>query len=300
MTTDRLLFQSTALSKKRNALWVAVFIALFVHGVFILGVKGIDTTQHEPSPQSLDITLINAPIPMESVPKKADFLAQENQLGAGQAIKKLEVPQQVHQNKAVPEVKPVKKLVPEKTQPVKDNNLQGTQKNKVNPVSAPKSEIKTQPPVAVEPKKSSFTAESLQQQLAELGTEIRQNQPSAEQTRAKFVDTVSTHKYVAAQYLKDWESKVERTGNLNYPEIANKKDFSGTLTLEVWINMDGSIKNIRINKSSGYPELDEAAKKIVYMSAPFPALPLDLRKEIDVLGITRVWKFSDESGLVTQ
>ena len=64
--------------------------------------------------------------------------------------------------------------------------------------------------------------------------------------------------------------------------------------------MDGSIKNIRINKSSGYPELDEAAKKIVYMSAPFPALPLDLRKEIDVLGITRVWKFSDESGLVTQ
>ena len=100
--------------------------------------------------------------------------------------------------------------------------------------------------------------------------------------------------------MKDWENKVERTGNLNYPEAASKKNFSGTLTMDVGINADGSVYSIRINKSSGNPELDEAAKKIVRMSAPFPPLPLDLRKEVDVLVITRVWKFSDESGLVTQ
>ena len=145
-----------------------------------------------------------------------------------------------------------------------------------------------------------LTAESLQQQLMQLGSEIRQSQPSAEQTKIKFINSVSTHKYVAAQYMKDWENKVERTGNLNYPEAASKKNFSGTLTMDVGINADGSVYSIRINKSSGNPELDEAAKKIVRMSAPFPPLPLDLRKEVDVLVITRVWKFSDESGLVTQ
>jgi protein TonB len=100
--------------------------------------------------------------------------------------------------------------------------------------------------------------------------------------------------------MKDWENKVEHTGNLNYPEVALKKGYSGSLTMDVGVNADGSIYSIRIGKSSGNVELDEAAKKIVRMSAPFASLPLDLRKEVDVLVITRVWKFSDESGLVTQ
>jgi protein TonB len=70
--------------------------------------------------------------------------------------------------------------------------------------------------------------------------------------------------------------------------------------MDVGIKADGSIYSIRINKSSGNPELDDAAIKIVRMSAPFPPLPLDLTKELDVLVITRVWKFSDESGLITR
>lgn len=72
-------------------------------------------------------------------------------------------------------------------------------------------------------KKPQLTAESLQQQLKQLGTEIRESQASADQSKIKFVDSVKAHKYVAAQYMKDWESKVERTGNLNYPEVATKK-----------------------------------------------------------------------------
>ena len=122
---------------------------------------------------------------------------------------------------------------------------------------------------------------------------------AAEQTKIKFVDSVSAHKYVAAQYMKDWEDKVERTGNLNYPEVAAKKNFSGTLTMDVGIKADGSIYSIRINQSSGNPALDEAAKRIVRMSAPFAPLPVELLKELDVLVITRVWKFSDESGMTS-
>ena len=57
---------------------------------------------------------------------------------------------------------------------------------------------------------------------------------------------------------------------------------------------------MRIRKSSGYPALDEAAKRIVRVSAPFPPLPKDLLQELDVLVITRVWKFSDETGLHTR
>ncbi|MGZ8144487.1 MAG: TonB family protein, partial [Methylosarcina sp.] len=73
-----------------------------------------------------------------------------------------------------------------------------------------------------------------------------------------------------------------------------------TLSMDVGIKVDGSIYSMRIRKSSGIPELDEAAKNIVKMSAPFAPLPLELQKELNVLVITRVWKFSDESGMTTR
>jgi protein TonB len=148
--------------------------------------------------------------------------------------------------------------------------------------------------------KPRLSPELLQQQISQLGSDIRKQTMETSSQRVKFIDSVSASKAIAAQYLKDFESKVERTGNMNYPEVAMQKDFSGTLTMDVGIKADGSVYSIRINQSSGNSALDEAAKKIVRMSAPFPALPTDLLKELDVLIITRVLRFSDQSGITTQ
>jgi periplasmic protein TonB len=145
-----------------------------------------------------------------------------------------------------------------------------------------------------------ISAAMLQQQIADAAMETTRQPASAKQTKTKSVSQVSANKSVAAQYKHDWESKVERIGNLNYPEAASKPGFSSTLTMDVGIRVDGTIDSIRITKSSGNPELDEAAIKIVRMCAPFPPLPAALRNELDILLITRVWKFTDESGLVTQ
>jgi protein TonB len=145
-----------------------------------------------------------------------------------------------------------------------------------------------------------ISAAALQQQISEQAIQSTQRPASAEQTKTKSVSQVSANKSVAAQYKRDWETKVERIGNLNYPEAASKPGFSATLTMDVGIKADGSIDSIRITQTSGIPELDEAAKKIVRMSAPFPPLPNALRNELDILLITRVWKFTDESGLITQ
>jgi protein TonB len=105
---------------------------------------------------------------------------------------------------------------------------------------------------------------------------------------------------LAAQYVRDWEDKVERTGNLNYPAAASKSGASQTLTMDVGINADGSIYSMRIVRSSGNTALDEAAKHIVKMSAPFAELPVELLKEVNVLVVTRVWKFSDETGMTAR
>ena len=99
--------------------------------------------------------------------------------------------------------------------------------------------------------------------------------------------------------MKDWESKVERTGNLNYPEAARKKNFAGSLSMDVGIQADGGIYSIRITKSSGNQALDDAAKRIVRLSAPFAELPTELLEELDVLVIPRIWNFSDETGTIS-
>ncbi|MFZ9610172.1 MAG: energy transducer TonB [Methylococcales bacterium] len=288
------------LTNKKNSLLIALFVAAIVHITLVMGIK-FSTKQPEKINKSIDITLVNSVI--TDIPEKPDFLAQENQLGAGEVAKKQEAPAQnvSSSSKQIAQEQPLKKIVPEKSKPSEKSKpkvvpkIITQQKSKKTVVTSSKVAETSEAE-----KKPQLTAESLQQQLKQLGTEIRESQASADQSKIKFVDSVKAHKYVAAQYMKDWESKVERTGNLNYPEVATKKNFSGTLTMDVGINADGSIYSIRINKSSGNPELDEAAKKIVRMSAPFPPLPLDLRKELDVLVITRVWKFSDESGLVTR
>ncbi len=282
----------TSLPNSNKLLWFALLVAVVVHIALILGIN-FTSVQPEKINKSIDITLVNTSV--KSVPEKADFLAQDNQLGAGQETKKPEPPEQKQVIKESTPAKQIKKTAPEESQPKVAKKVITQERVKKANISSSKDAVVSQ----VE-EKPQLTAESLQQQLAQLGTEIRQSQPSADQTKIKFVDSVSTHKYVAAQYMKDWESKVERTGNLNYPEAAAKKNFSGTLTMDVGIKADGNIYSIRINKSSGNPELDEAAIKIVRMSAPFPPLPLDLTKELDVLVITRVWKFSDESGLITR
>jgi protein TonB len=292
--TNKAIFVPSATLSNNDSLLIAIFVAVIVHIVLVLGMN-FTTPQPEKINKSINITLINTPV--KKAPEKANFLAQDNQLGAGELTKKPDPPAQKLPSQGNSQVKEIKKIAPdpEESKSKVAQKIITQQKAEKKTVTASKPEVVSQPE-----KRPQLTAESLQQQIAQLGTEIRQSQPSAEQTKIKFIDSVSAHKYVAAQYMKDWESKVERTGNLNYPEAAAKKNFSGTLTMDVGINADGSIYSIRINRSSGNSALDEAAKQIVRMSAPFAPLPLELRKELDVLVITRVWKFSDESGLVTR
>ncbi|MDI1276040.1 energy transducer TonB [Methylobacter sp.] len=292
MRGNQVMFDPPAPLSNNDSLLIALFLAAVIHVVIGLGIN-FTAPQPEQVSRSIDITLVN--MPTQKAPEKAQLLAQENQLGAGEQSKKPEPPPQQLPSQGNNPAKQVKKSEPEHSEPKAAKKLitQKKAEKKIVTASKPDTGQRTE-------KHPQLTAEMLQQQIAQLGTEIRLNQQTAEQTKIKFVDSVSAHKYVAAQYMKDWEDKVERTGNLNYPEVAAKKNFSGTLTMDVGIKADGSIYSIRINQSSGNPALDEAAKKIVRMSAPFAPLPVELQKELDVLVITRVWKFSDESGMTSR
>jgi protein TonB len=299
--TSRTLFEPTA-SSGNDAILVFLFVAAALHILLILGVD-FSAPKPQEFKRSIEITLVDTPA--KKAPKQAKMLAQENQVGAGaQDIKPKPQAQKIANEGNTSQSKHLTKAEPEPQQshpkPKVQKKVITQQKAEKKIAEAVEKPTPEKEPAVEQRRRPILTAEALQEQITQLGTEIRDSQLSGEQSKIKFVSMVSAHKYLAAQYLKDWENKVERMGNRNYPEVASKRNFSATLTMDVGINADGSIYSIRINKSSGIPELDEAAKNIVRMSAPFAPLPQDLLKELNVLVITRVWKFSDESGITTR
>ena len=108
--------------------------------------------------------------------------------------------------------------------------------------------------------------------------------------RKKFIGA-RTEEYRFAQYIEDWRQKVERIGTLNYPEAARGKLY-GSLVLSVSINHDGSLNRVDINRSSGYKVLDDAARRIVQMASPYSPFPPEIRRDTDILEITRTWYFT--------
>lgn len=114
--------------------------------------------------------------------------------------------------------------------------------------------------------------------------------------------SAATKEFAAAAYMKAWEMKVERIGNMNYPQEARQKGLNGSLMLSVDINPDGSVPagGIVISRSSGHSVLDEAAVRIVRLGAPYSAIPEDVLRDNDMLTIIRTWKFETGHGLSTR
>ncbi len=103
-----------------------------------------------------------------------------------------------------------------------------------------------------------------------------------------------------ALYLEAWRQKVERIGNMNYPQAARNQKLYGKLQLTVSIRSDGSIEGITIDKSSGSKVLDNAAINIVRLASPYSKFSPQMRKTTDILGITRTWTFTNEDALYTK
>jgi len=132
--------------------------------------------------------------------------------------------------------------------------------------------------------------------MAALSAEIQNRlETRAERPRRQYV-TASTREFKYATYMEAWRLKVERVGNLNYPEAARQQNLSGSLILEVALKPDGAVHDIIIRKSSGYKILDDAAIRIVRLAAPFAPFPDNIREETDILHITRTWQFLDNKG----
>jgi len=133
---------------------------------------------------------------------------------------------------------------------------------------------------------------NLQAQIA------RRTQAYQERPRKRFIGA-NAREYRFAQYEEDWRAKIERVGTVNYPAEARGKLY-GTLRLTVTIRPDGSVDSIDLDRTSGLKILDQAAFRIVQMAGPFAAFPESIRKDTDLLVITRTWYFAQGDKVWTE
>lgn len=128
-------------------------------------------------------------------------------------------------------------------------------------------------------------------EMASLNAEINQRlKQYAERPKRKWI-TARTRQHNYAAYMEAWRQKVERIGNLNYPDEARRRKLSGNLLLDVALNPDGTVNEINLRRSSGERVLDDAAVRIVKLGAPYARFPKSIREEIDILHIERTWQF---------
>jgi protein TonB len=146
-----------------------------------------------------------------------------------------------------------------------------------------------EPPAPVEVTGQDLAARALA--MARLEAQIaRQIEEYNKRPRKQFIGARAAEVRFA-QYVEDWRQKIERVGNLNYPSDARGRIY-GSLRVTVSIKSDGSVESIEIDRPSGYQVLDRAAEKIVRLASPYAPFPADIKKDTDILVITRTWIFA--------
>ena len=277
-----------------DRLGLALFTSILIHMVVILGVTFSAPRIHLPGSESLEITLVQTR--SDKTPANPQFLAQANQDGGGNselrdfARSPLPVQEMSDQNSRMPLAQP------EPQRRVKSLNdlialITGEEARRAVAAREPqpaKKEERVTPERMGLPERNAREAER-----ARLNAEINRNfQEFQAMPRHKYLNA-RTQEYKYAAYMDAWRAKVERIGNLNYPEQAKRQGIAGSLVLDVAIKPDGSLQGVQVLRSSGQKVLDDAAVRIVELAAPYAPLPPAMRADVDILHITRTWKFQE-------
>lgn len=301
LTRDNFAQQTPA-----DRLSATLFIAFLIHlvGIFLLGFEYQSKTRVN---TTMDIILVQSESKTE--PEEATFLAQANQDGGGDVDDNVTA--------TTPEIAPFPDNTPQvvvtaapTTQAMSNPNTTTAELTVDNAEQQVVLE-KTENPETSDNQQGQQTETLEQQEIVDAQTLLTQMTQELASIQSTLDDRYQAHekrprhrhvsprtkKYHFAHYLKAWENKIEEVALLNFPDEIRRRHLSGKVEMDVAINADGTIYEIRIIDASEYTALDDAAKRIARLAAPFMPFSKDLRKDVDVLHITRTWEFSGDATL---
>lgn len=277
-----------------NRLGMSLFGSALIHLLVILGI-GFTLPRlrsHEGLP-TLEITLVQTHT--VKAPLRPDFLAQAHQDGGGDSRERdiarspLPVRELGERRLRLPTLAPAPQPEVAARRDTPDLFRQDAKTKIARPEPQPPRKI-LQP---TQPNPGLVTRAQRDAERVQLNAEIsREWQTFQGRPRHKYV-SARTQEYRYALYMDAWRAKVERVGNLNYPEEAKRRQLTGSLVLDVALKADGTVASLSVQRSSGQKLLDDAAMRIVELAAPFAPFTPEMRGETDILHITRTWKFNE-------
>ena len=270
-----------------------LFLAALVHGVVILGVTFTATSSGDDGTlPSLNVTLVLDTEREELAADTADFIANRDQLGAGEAARGLRPTSTLSADQPVtqagdPSGADAADATPREDTPSAEQVVsRGSSSETVAGLPQP-----TDDPALTRQRAATLIQQAVPQTTA-MELALRAELPDGQDDARTLLATPSTRESGLAEYLDGWRRRVERIGTANYPtELLGNID-AGRPTLEVVIAADGRLDDIVVRRSSGDQLLDQAALKILRLAAPFAPLPDAIRKDYDVLRFAYEWDFA--------
>jgi len=274
------------LDRRSRVLYASVAASLLLHAILLtVHFRFPGELRWRSAHQPLDVILVNAK--SRQRPAKADALAQNNLDGGG------ETDQNRRARSPLPVIDPHNpgRDMAQAQRRVRELETQQrkliAQTRRSHANVTPEAERRA-PSDEPTPQVSGRDLAELSLAAMRLQAQIdRQLDAYQKRPRKKFLGA-SAVEYRFAQYEEDWRLKVERVGTVNYPAAARGKLY-GNLRMTVTLRPDGNVESIELDRSSGLKVLDDAAFRIVRMASPYAVFPHDIRRDTDLLVITRTW-----------
>ena len=270
-----------------DRLATAIFVAALLHGLVILGVRFSAPPVADGALPTLEVLLVppGPDDPQEN--QQAAYIAQRTQRGMGTSMEA--------RRASLPEARDEQQAPPDAASP---------EAEKRNRLAEPAGAV------------SVLARRALEAERLATGSEPRDEAPVFFAIPSPAVPTVGLNAVVAdrelhlrgqrsvesklladtresaiATYLDGWKRRIERVGTINFPNEARRRQLSGNPVVEVAIRANGTLESVIVRRTSGYPELDNAAVGIVRLAAPFEPFPGALRERFPVLRFAYEWQF---------
>jgi periplasmic protein TonB len=265
-----------------------VFLAGLLHGLVILGLTFNASAGNKGSAPGLEVLLVSDELPESDKNPTATYLAQRTQLGSGNTREAVAA-----RNRAASVPAMRHEGTPEGDSLGARGEQGGSPDERVLTTSAWSTEVRYLADTGT-------TATVHERPLLIDQPTITEPGPQDEEgparlrgpTRDELWITPDSRAATLAPYLDAWRHKVERIGTLNYPTAARSAGAPESPVVEVGIGADGTLAKAVIRRSSGNPELDQAALAILKLASPFDPFPPELAAQYRVLHFAYEWQFS--------
>jgi periplasmic protein TonB len=271
-----------------DRLLTMLFLAGLLHGLIILGLTFGASASDRSSAPGLDVILVSDELPDADKNPNATYLAQRTQKGSGTTRESV-----APRNRAavLPQAKHEGSLQGDSLAATGD--MAGSRDERVLSTVAWNTEVRY---LADSGNPGSVHDKPLRVEESPALQPGPADEAGPAQLRGTQNDELwvapDTQAAIVAPYLDGWRRKVERIGTLNYPSAARAAAGQANPVLEVGILANGTLERALIQRSSGNPELDQAALAILKLASPFDPFPPELTARYRVLRFAYEWQFS--------